>query len=117
MFHKILVPLDGSALAERALSPAMKLAQETHGDVTLLRVPWVHPVASRAAAVGARYSWYALRRLVSNLRQPLKRLPQLRVSCLDSLRSTRGGDTRLDTRAHIVAAERISRLGVFLGAS
>lgn len=36
MFKKILVPLDGSPLAERALSPALALAKETDGEIVLL---------------------------------------------------------------------------------
>lgn len=40
MFKKILVPLDGSGLAERALEPAMALAhQQTESEVILLTVP------------------------------------------------------------------------------
>lgn len=39
MFEKILVPLDGSELAERALNPALKVAQQTGGQVILLSVP------------------------------------------------------------------------------
>jgi len=39
MFNKILVPLDGSELSERALAPALALAQKPGGIVTLLRVP------------------------------------------------------------------------------
>lgn len=39
MFKKILVPLDGSELAERALEPAMVLAQQGQGEVYLLSVP------------------------------------------------------------------------------
>ena len=40
MFHnrKILVPLDGSPLAERALGPALAIAAAVQSDVTLLRV-------------------------------------------------------------------------------
>jgi nucleotide-binding universal stress UspA family protein len=41
MFNKILVPLDGSELSERALAPALALAQKPGGMVTLLRVPLV----------------------------------------------------------------------------
>jgi nucleotide-binding universal stress UspA family protein len=36
--HKILVPLDGSELAERALAPALALAKAVGSDVLLLRV-------------------------------------------------------------------------------
>lgn len=40
MFKKILVPLDGSGLAERALEPAMALArQQSESEVILLTVP------------------------------------------------------------------------------
>lgn len=36
--RKILVPLDGSPLAERALEPALAIAEAVQSDVTLLRV-------------------------------------------------------------------------------
>ena len=39
MFKRILVPLDGSALAEKALAPAYALAKKAAGKVILLRVP------------------------------------------------------------------------------
>ncbi|HEX6384417.1 MAG TPA: universal stress protein, partial [Anaerolineae bacterium] len=39
MFSKILVPLDGSALAENALAPASALARVGQGQIILLRVP------------------------------------------------------------------------------
>lgn len=39
MFHKILVPLDGSELAERALQPALALAQVAGSEIILLSVP------------------------------------------------------------------------------
>jgi nucleotide-binding universal stress UspA family protein len=38
MFGKILVPLDGSQLAERALKPALALARSAKGEVYLLQV-------------------------------------------------------------------------------
>jgi nucleotide-binding universal stress UspA family protein len=37
MFRKMLVPLDGSALAEQVLSPALALARAAGGEVVLLR--------------------------------------------------------------------------------
>lgn len=39
MFDTILVPLDGSELAERALEPALALVRQRQGHLTLLRVP------------------------------------------------------------------------------
>jgi nucleotide-binding universal stress UspA family protein len=39
MFKKILVPLDGSQLAERALIPALTLAKASNGEVLIVRTP------------------------------------------------------------------------------
>ena len=39
MFRKVLVPLDGSILAEHALSTALSLVQASQGTLLLLRVP------------------------------------------------------------------------------
>lgn len=39
MFTKILVPLDGSELAERALAPAMALAKHGGGSLVLIQAP------------------------------------------------------------------------------
>lgn len=39
MFTKILVPLDGSELSERALQPALALANKPGAQLTVLRVP------------------------------------------------------------------------------
>lgn len=49
MFQHILVPLDGSAEAERAVAVAARLAQTAGGVVTLLRV--IHPYWEPDAAV------------------------------------------------------------------
>lgn len=37
-YKRIIVPLDGSALAERSLEPAIALAEAEHAQVTLLRI-------------------------------------------------------------------------------
>lgn len=42
MFKKILVPLDGSSLAELALETAVPLAQQTHGKIILLQISTTH---------------------------------------------------------------------------
>jgi nucleotide-binding universal stress UspA family protein len=39
MFKRVLLPLDGSMLAESALEPALHLAQQAMGTVYLMRVP------------------------------------------------------------------------------
>lgn len=39
MFRRVLVPLDGSALAEAALGAAVTLARHSHGEVLGVRVP------------------------------------------------------------------------------
>lgn len=39
MFKKILVPVDGSERAEKALIPALALAHSTNGKIIMLRVP------------------------------------------------------------------------------
>jgi nucleotide-binding universal stress UspA family protein len=45
MFRKILVPLDGSELAERALQPALALARPDGGELILMRVPLMERIA------------------------------------------------------------------------
>ena len=45
MFKKILVPLDGSALAEKALPVAIHLARQMQSELTLLSVAQQEPIA------------------------------------------------------------------------
>lgn len=44
MFERILVPLDGSVLAEQALSPAIKIAEATGAELLLIRAVEMDPV-------------------------------------------------------------------------
>lgn len=58
MFNKLLVPLDGSELAERALEPALTIAHSVkgeQGDITLLRVPATDMILVPDAAVLTGY--------------------------------------------------------------
>ena len=53
MFNRILVPLDGSELAERALEPALKIGRRQKGEVILLRVPvYRHVMVPSTAGYG-----------------------------------------------------------------
>ncbi len=51
-YKKILVPLDGSELAERALEPAMQIAEATGAQLVLLRI--VPPSFSYSGPIGLR---------------------------------------------------------------
>lgn len=56
MFNKILVPLDGSPLAEQALEPALVMAEQGGGEVVLLRVPVLERMLVPALA-GYGFLW------------------------------------------------------------
>ena len=53
--NKILVPLDGSELAELALKPALKMAQAVQAEVILLRS--MIPVYTAMPVVAGEYEW------------------------------------------------------------
>ena len=56
MFKTILVPLDGSTLAEQALAPAGELARRAGADVILVRAPNMEPAyATAESAYGLIY--------------------------------------------------------------
>ena len=55
MYRRILVPLDGSDLSERALQPAFQLAEKFEAQVTLLRVIAVDESMVAAAGTGPQY--------------------------------------------------------------
>ena len=58
MFKRILVPLDGSDLAERALGPALAIARQAGGEVHLLRVPVMEAALVPASAGLGGYDLY-----------------------------------------------------------
>jgi nucleotide-binding universal stress UspA family protein len=41
-FEKILVPLDGSALSERAIEPALLIGRRSHSEIVLVRAPSIN---------------------------------------------------------------------------
>ncbi|BCQ28999.1 universal stress protein (plasmid) [Caballeronia sp. NK8] len=49
MYHRILVPLDGSAIASRALDEALELPHETGAQIQVLYVVDAPPVSARAS--------------------------------------------------------------------
>ncbi len=55
MFKKILVPLDGSTLAEQAMIPAIQLARAMAAEVLLLRS--IQPVYNVMPVVAGEYEW------------------------------------------------------------
>lgn len=58
MFEKILVPLDGSKLAEGALHPALELARTRDSEILLVRVPVPQPfVIPERGFVGPEMRW------------------------------------------------------------
>ncbi|MGD8856435.1 MAG: universal stress protein [Chloroflexota bacterium] len=50
MFNRVLVPLDGSGLAERALGPALAVVHATDAELLLLSVPSYQQIIAPAAA-------------------------------------------------------------------
>jgi len=61
MFAKILVPLDGSELAERALIPAFAMAEKFQSEVVLLRVSMAESITVGLPALAPHV--YALGRV------------------------------------------------------
>jgi nucleotide-binding universal stress UspA family protein len=53
MYRRILLTLDGSALAEQALSTALALAEQFESELFLFRVVVPLPISYRAGAASA----------------------------------------------------------------
>ncbi|MDX1415353.1 MAG: universal stress protein [Candidatus Promineifilaceae bacterium] len=57
MYKKILVPLDGSVLAEQALDPALQLAKPVSGELLLIRIPMHVGSHNRPISPAQEYAW------------------------------------------------------------
>lgn len=68
MFRNILVPLDGSALSERALAPALRVAELESSRVTLLRTPVVDVALVPSVEAFGNYSLRGLEEAVGYAR-------------------------------------------------
>ena len=90
MFNKVLVPLDGSELAERALDPALAITRARNAELLLLSVTSYHHVLPPAAA---GYGLTATDQIVDLGRDDAN-------NYLDALRrETRCSDCRIQTMA------------------
>lgn len=76
-YKRIIVPLDGSALAERSLQPALALAKIEHAQLTLLRI--VAPEKTAAAENGA---WTAPRR-AAGIDEAERYLAKMRIALVE----------------------------------
>lgn len=78
MFKKILVPLDGSNLAEWALPTALKLAQAAQGEIILLRS--TIPLYTMMPVVANEYDWvwpeYAREQMRTEVREYLEEIKE-----------------------------------------
>ncbi len=85
MFKSILVPLDGSTLAEQALAPASRLAERFGGELLLLRVvtperarpglPHLTPRPGSFSAVAARPLMAEAEAYLAGLELPVPNIP------------------------------------------
>jgi nucleotide-binding universal stress UspA family protein len=81
MFKTILVPLDGSPLAEQALAPAGELARRTGADIVLVRAPKMEPAyAAAESAYGLIYPEQAVGQASAEARDYLKSIQSRRAA-------------------------------------
>jgi len=80
MFQKILVPLDGSELAERALEPALTLARAAGGELLLLSIPFLkHMFVEERAGMGMLLPHQSIEATRKELSAYLQRLTETRA--------------------------------------
>jgi nucleotide-binding universal stress UspA family protein len=88
MFKTILVPLDGSILAEQALAPAAELARRTAANVILVRAPNMEPAyATAEGAYGLIYPEQSVGQASAEARDYLKSIQTRRSARGESVRT------------------------------
>ncbi|MBI3361004.1 MAG: universal stress protein, partial [Chloroflexi bacterium] len=79
MFNEILVPLDGSELAESALDPALALARKNCAELILLRVLPLEPIKASAGGHGAVWPDPIQKRLQEEAKEYLRSVRKRRA--------------------------------------
>lgn len=83
MYHKILVPLDGSEFAEQALPHAEQIAQATHGEIHLLSVAPL--LEDQALAAVDLYPIYVYRSYLVDQEHEIQRVQEELQAYLDTV--------------------------------
>jgi nucleotide-binding universal stress UspA family protein len=100
MFQRILVPLDGSALAEKALTTAARLARASDGTVILLRV--VSPPVEYAN--GSMFLNYTPTNILEGVMETDLADARHYLECVAASSTLQGVRTRLEVRTGVAAS-------------
>ena len=105
MFKKILVPLDGSALAAAALLPASALAKRSNAELVLVGATSTPHVAEIGAYLATMVNCLSAEGLTAHAMIPLespeeKIREEVEFACADLIVMTTHGHTGLDALAH-----------------
>ena len=113
MFSPIVVPLDGSELAERALAPARALARFNHADLRLVRVAvarqGLYPVDAGYAGV-----LYPDESLAAVRQQAEGYLARLRAACTEDSPRLKMQTLEGEVASAIVDEARESQAGLIV---
>jgi nucleotide-binding universal stress UspA family protein len=112
MTGRILVPLDGSSLAERALSCALTLAQALPAELALLRAIWIPPDVSEILDNSAVNSNAVVDKLEAEANDYLSTLAEkLREASLNVHHAVRRGPAAetIPYRGHLTPQKRMPR--------
>ncbi len=108
MFQKILVPLDGSKLAEQALEPALSLARAARGEILLLSIPYLkHMFVEERAGYGMLLPHQSIEATRQELLAYLQKLTETRVPSEVIWRSRIGNGDEASVIVDTAVAENI----------